>query len=89
MYIVIKILIFALVAKQVRKTSNYRLTFLPVSKTHTNKCYIFQQCTYIVHIYIWLQINSVLSIHYDITEILLKVALSTVNQPNSVLHVKL
>ena len=28
-----------------------RLAFLPISKTCTNKSYIFQQCTYIVYLY--------------------------------------
>jgi hypothetical protein len=30
--------------------------FLPVSKAHTNKLYIFQQCTYIVYIHMQLLI---------------------------------
>jgi hypothetical protein len=31
-----------------------RLTFLPVSKIRTNKLYIFQQYTYIVHMSLFL-----------------------------------
>jgi hypothetical protein len=39
--------LFTHAAKQVGKACE-RLVFLPVSIAHTNKCYIFRQCTHIV-----------------------------------------
>ena len=39
-----------------QQSSPKALFFLPVSKAHTNKLYIFQQCTYIVYIHMQLLI---------------------------------
>jgi hypothetical protein len=43
-------ILFALSAQQGKKACQM-LSFLPVSKAHRNKLYIFQLCTYIVYLY--------------------------------------
>ena len=57
-------ILFALSAQQGRKACQM-LSFLPVSKAHRNKLYIFQLCTYIVYLYShWQHNNLLLSRHY-------------------------
>jgi len=65
MYIVGKYKINLLsLLEQVRKP-HQRLALIPLSKTRTNKLYIYRQCTYIVHIYTKLSnINSQFAFNY-------------------------
>ena len=50
MYIVVKYQINLHSLRNKPEKLNQRLTFLPVSKTRTNKLYIFRQYTYIVYV---------------------------------------
>jgi hypothetical protein len=51
MYIVIKYQIDLHSLGNRLEKSCIRLAFLPISKAHTNKFYIFRQCKYIVYIF--------------------------------------